>query len=176
MPGIPPAIQPAIQPGLTPSSEPLPALLPPAHHRHADELMSFHKWMPGGQDPAQALLNADKLSCSWGLHTALWRLLHPLTYNNKEQRAVFAANADYVCIAAAALSLPNSGALRVLGLLGGRSEDSAASQARCTARLTAGRGHCPRRAAPACAARRPPPPHAAGPSPLRAVNRPQTRL
>lgn len=58
----------------------------------ADELMSFHKWMPGGQDPAQALLNADKLSCSWGLHTALWRLLHPLTYNNKEQRAVFAVS------------------------------------------------------------------------------------
>lgn len=31
----------------------------------ADELMSFHKWMPAGQDAAQALLNADKLSCSW---------------------------------------------------------------------------------------------------------------
>lgn len=50
--------------------------------------MSFHKWMPGGQDTAQALLNTDKLSCSWGLHTALWRLLHPLTYNNKEQVGV----------------------------------------------------------------------------------------
>ncbi|KAI7840530.1 hypothetical protein COHA_005686, partial [Chlorella ohadii] len=74
----------------------------------ADELMSFHKWMPAGQDAAQALLNADKLSCSWGLHTALWRLLHPLTYNNKEQRAVFAANRDYIRTAAAALSLPNS--------------------------------------------------------------------
>lgn len=45
-----------------------------------------------------------------GLHTALWRLLHPLTYNNKEQRAVFAANRDYIRTAAAALSLPNSGA------------------------------------------------------------------
>jgi hypothetical protein len=77
----------------------------------ADELMAFHKWMPAGQDTAQALLNADKLSCSWGLHTALWRLLHPLTYNNKEQRAVFAANAGYIRVAAAALSLPNSGAL-----------------------------------------------------------------
>ena len=64
--------------------------LPPPPHGPADELMSFHRWMPGGQDAAQALLNADKLSCSWGLHTALWRLLHPLTYNNKEQRAVFA--------------------------------------------------------------------------------------
>ena len=31
----------------------------------ADELMGFHKWMPAGQDAAQALLNADKLSCSW---------------------------------------------------------------------------------------------------------------
>ncbi len=47
---------------------------------------------------------------SRGLHTALWRLLHPLTYNNKEQRAVFAANRDYIRTAAAALSLPNSGA------------------------------------------------------------------
>lgn len=71
--------------------------------------MSFHKWMPAGQDPAQVLLNTDKLSCSWGLHTALWRLLHPLTYNNKEQRAVFAANELYIRLAAAALSLPNSG-------------------------------------------------------------------
>ena len=51
-----------------------------------------------------------QLSCSWGLHTALWRLLHPLTYNNKEQRAVFAANREYIATAAAALSLPNSGA------------------------------------------------------------------
>lgn len=74
----------------------------------ADELMSFHKWMPVGQDAAQAPLNADKLSCSWGLHTALWRLLHPLTYNNKDQRAVFAANAEYIRVAAAALTLPNS--------------------------------------------------------------------
>lgn len=92
----------------------------------ADELMAFHRWMPAGQDGAQALLNADKLSCSWGLHTALWRLLHPLTYNNKEQRAVFAANAEYIRVAAAALSLPNSGGwpaallLRLLEGLGGR--------------------------------------------------------
>ncbi len=27
----------------------------------ADELMSFHKWMPVGQDAAQAPLNADKV-------------------------------------------------------------------------------------------------------------------
>ena len=34
----------------------------------ADELMSFHKWMPGGQDAAQALLNADKVRCAaWGV-------------------------------------------------------------------------------------------------------------
>lgn len=71
--------------------------------------MSFHKWMPAGQDASQALLNADKLGCSWGLHTALWRLLHPLTYNNKEQRAVFAAAGEYIATAAAALALPNSG-------------------------------------------------------------------
>jgi hypothetical protein len=31
----------------------------------ADELMSYHKWMPGGQDAAQALLNADKVGWSW---------------------------------------------------------------------------------------------------------------
>ena len=38
----------------------------------AEELMSFHKWMPGGQDAAQALLNADKVSCSWGLFALPW--------------------------------------------------------------------------------------------------------
>ena len=28
----------------------------------AEELMSYHKWMPAGQDAAQAALNGDKVS------------------------------------------------------------------------------------------------------------------
>ena len=64
---------------------------------------------PRSTDRCVCLPPLLQLSCSWGLHTALWRLLHPLTYNNKEQRAVFAGNGDYVKTAAAALSLPNSG-------------------------------------------------------------------
>ena len=37
----------------------------------ADELMGYHKWMPGGQDPAQVLLNADKVR-AWARMTFLF--------------------------------------------------------------------------------------------------------
>lgn len=51
-----------------------------------------------------------QLNCSWSLHTAVWRCLHHVTYQSKEQRTAFAENEELLRAAAEALNLPVLGA------------------------------------------------------------------